>query len=169
MSDDKFAKELEFIKKMNNDYIFRNNEDALDRALNRESLFIEDGCKNIKAKILIEDGLMEIKNSLINFDAFSESEIVDNVINGFYPLKIDFYYDDEREHQNLGLFDISDSDCQFSVYPRDGLVKFTIQVDLLLPFKYPVSSMAINKINFKLVSEIGVITDLNFSIDLIEL
>lgn len=168
MLSDKIKKELKFIGKMSKDFIFKNNEDALDRALNRESLFLQDECKNIKVKILIENGLMEIKNFLINFGVISEGEIVDNLIKRFYPLKIDLYYDDERERQNLGLFDISNNNCQFSVYPHDGLVKFTIQLDLLLPFKYPVFSFSVNKINFKLISEIGVITDLNFSIDLIE-
>jgi hypothetical protein len=168
MSNDKLVKELKFIEKMNNDYIFRNNEDALDRALNRESFFIEDKSKSLFAKILIENGLIDIKKFLSYCDTISVNKIVDSVIDGFFPLKINLYYEDKGGRQNFGIFDVSDNDCQFTVYPHDGLVKFTVQIDLLLPFKCPITLIDINKINIELLSEIGEITDLNYSIDLIE-
>jgi hypothetical protein len=168
MPNGKINKELKFIERMNNEYIFRSNKDALDRALNRESFFIEDKSKYIIVKILIENDLMDKKKFLSYCDAVSVNKIVDSVIDGFYPLKINLYYEDKSGRQNFGIFDVSDNDCQFTVYPHDGLVKFTVQIDLLLPYKCPITLIDINKINIELVSEIGEITDLNYSVDLIE-
>jgi hypothetical protein len=168
MSNKKINEERDFISGLRRNYLFKNNEAALDRALNKESYFIYNELKSVLLRVLVENGELCIKDFLKNCNDLPEEKIVDFVINNFYPLKINLYTDDEFDVASLGVFDVYDADCQFFIHVNEALVKFTIDLNVLLVKNYPLESIDVSRIKLKVISKIGFLKNCDLAINFLE-